>query len=197
MSRRRTKRPYDSHATRERILDAAMTLFQRDGYHATSMYELLVAARVPGGSMYHCFPTKKSLALAVIRERVMRAVHETWVEPVRRARDARAGIIGVFRSVATELDARHRVIGCPVTNLAVELAGVDAEFRAVLHDAYAAWGAAVRDRLAEQRSAKRADDLATLIVAAFAGAMSLAKTANSSAPLVQCATCVRAILDAR
>lgn len=180
MAAQKKKRAYDSLATRKRILDAAADTFQRQGYHATSMQELLAAADVPGGSMYHCFPTKKELGLAVIRERVLPAVHETWVDPLKNARAVDKVILGVFRDVAAGIDRRGSVLGCPVTNLAVELAGVDRDFQAALEEAYSAWENAIRERLAN-------DALATLVVSAFAGAMSLAKTENSSRPLTQCA----------
>ncbi|MFT3697308.1 MAG: helix-turn-helix domain-containing protein [Kofleriaceae bacterium] len=194
MSRRTPKRAYDSHATRERILDAAMDLFQRRGYHGTSMQELQQAADVPGGSMYHSFPTKRGLALAVIHERVMAEVVATWVEPVQRARDVDQAILAVFHGVARHIDAKHRVVGCPVTNLAVELASVDPELRDALNAAYDAWATAIATRLAERYTKRRAEELATWIVAVFSGAMSLAKTANSSQPLVRCAKQVRTLL---
>ena len=194
MSTRRKKRPYDSHATRERILDAAMDVFQRRGYHATSVQDLLDASGVPGGSMYHCFPTKKGLALAVIGERVMQAVESTWIEPVRSAKAVEAAVIGVFRGVADGIDRNRAVVGCPVTNLAVELSGVDRDFQRALDRAYGAWERALRERFGERRSPRQAAALATLVVASFAGAMSLAKTANSSLPLRQCAERLREVL---
>ena len=194
----RKKRSYDSHATRERILDIASEGFQRHGYHATSMHDVMRDAGVPGGSMYHYFPSKKSLGLAVINERVARSVRETWIEQVASAPNAQRAVLGVFADVARGLEQRGEVIGCPITNLAVELALLDRDFQEALNGVYAAWGDAVRDRLMlGKRSAaqrKEAAALATLVVATFAGAMTLAKTAQSAAPLRDCARLLAPLL---
>lgn len=192
------KRSYDGEATRARILDAAADVFQRQGYHATSMQDLLAAAGVPGGSMYHFFPTKKSLALGVIEERVMRSLHETWIAPVTTSGTVSDAVAHVFDSVSEQIDARGYAIGCPVTNLAVELSGVDADFANALGAAYGAWEAAIRERLAKSARAAlrgKAGDTAALVVSAFAGAMALAKTTRSSKPLRQCVKRLLPLLD--
>jgi AcrR family transcriptional regulator len=189
------KRAYDARATRTRILDAAMSAFQRGGYHATSMQDLLSASAVPAGSMYHCFATKKDLALAVVRERVATAVRDTWIGAVRDSPNPEREIVGVFRSVAAQIDRRSAVVGCPVTNLAVELSGVDADIGAALEAVYRDWETAVFERLAENRSQRRARELATFVVASFAGSMCMAKSSNSSVPLKRCATVVAKLLQ--
>lgn len=198
MAARVKKRSYDSHATRERILDVAADAFGRHGYHATSMHDIMRDAGVPGGSMYHYFPSKKSLGLAVINERVARSVGETWIEEVASGPNAQRAILGVFADVAQGLDQRGEVIGCPITNLAVELALLDRDFQQALNGVYDAWGDAVRKRLilGKQTAAQRkeAAALATLVVATFAGAMTLAKTAQSAQPLRDCARLLSPLL---
>ena len=184
------KRAYDPEGTRGRILDAAADEFQHRGYHATSMHDIMRIARVPGGSVYHYFPTKKSLALAVIAERVSASLAETWLEPLRKAPSASQGILSVFDAVARSISDRA-VLGCPVTNLALELSLADPDFQHALRAAFDRWEKAIADRLrAEQAGRKQktidAAGLATLVVAIFSGAMSLAKAAQSTAPLRTC-----------
>lgn len=184
------KRAYDGEATRTRILDVAADQFQARGYHATSMHDLMDLAGVPGGSMYHCFPTKRSLGLAVISERVAAAVSETWIEPVRSARSARAGILGVFDRVAKSLTRSGTVYGCPVSNLALELSLVDPSFQKPLAKIFDAWSDALSERI---RADVRAGvlrgvepDIAPTIVAMFSGAMTMAKAQQSAKPLAAC-----------
>jgi len=190
MKEGRTKRAYDPEGTRGRILDAAANEFQHRGYHATSMHDIMRMAQVPGGSVYHYFPTKKSLALAVIEERVAESLAETWIEPLRQAPSASEGILSVFDAVARSITDRA-VLGCPVTNLALELSLADPDFQHALRAAYERWEKAIAERLREQQAAQKRKTidptgLATLVVAIFSGAMSLAKAAQSAAPLRTC-----------
>lgn len=186
----RTKRAYNPEATRGRILDVAADEFQHRGYHATSMHDIMRVAGVPGGSVYHYFRTKKSLGLAVIQERVADSLAETWIEPLRKAPSASQGILSVFDAVARSISNRT-VLGCPVTNLALELSLADADFQNALRTAFERWEKAIAERLSEQQAEQKRKTidpagLATLVVAIFSGAMSLAKAAQSAAPLRTC-----------
>ena len=186
----RPKRVYDPEGTRGRILDAAASEFQQRGYHATSMHDIMRLAGVPGGSLYHYFPTKKSLGLAVIEERVRANLAETWIEPMRRASSASEGILAIFDAVAKDIGNRT-VRGCPVNNLTLELSLADADFQHSLREVFDNWEMAIADRLREKsaiRGRGKADpaEVATLVVAIFSGAMSLAKAAQSTTPLRAC-----------
>ncbi|HEX6564892.1 MAG TPA: TetR/AcrR family transcriptional regulator [Chthoniobacterales bacterium] len=187
---KRTKRAYDPEATRARILNTAADEFQHRGYHATSMHDIMRIAGVPAGSVYHYFPTKKSLGLAVINERVKAEVVDTWIAPIRKASSASQGILAVFDAVAKSI-GNHAVLGCPVNNLALELSLVDPEFQHALRTVFDIWEAAIADRLRED-SAKQKQGIgdpagvATLVVAIFSGAMSLAKAEQNIAPLRTC-----------
>ncbi len=52
--------------TRKRILDAAIRVFARKGYHATRMDDIVAEARVSKGGVYFHFPGKERLFLAII-----------------------------------------------------------------------------------------------------------------------------------
>lgn len=187
------KRTNDPLGMRQRLLDVASEAFQSAGYHATSTHEIMRAAGVTGGAMHHHFPTKKSLGLAVIRERVARSVEQTWIEPVASAANAFDGAIAVFEKTAASLEQRGRVLGCPITNLVVELALADDEFQDALQTVFEQWRAALATRLRQDRVTTDADQLATTIVACFSGAMALAKARQDAAPLRACAAQLRAL----
>ena len=52
--------------TKERIVYAAMLLFARKGYASTSVADILHDADVNAGSLYHFFPGKQDVLLAVL-----------------------------------------------------------------------------------------------------------------------------------
>lgn len=191
-TRPRRKRHYDPAQLRGRILDTAAAEFQSHGYHATSMHDLMRVAQLSGGALYHHFPTKKSLGLAVIRERVASEIEHTWIAPLRAGDATAHAVIAVFDSVIAELDERHAVLGCPLNNLALELSLADPDFQLAVQDVFDRWRSAIADRIrADQAIGKLkavdADACATFVVASFSGAMALAKAAQSSAPLRSCA----------
>jgi AcrR family transcriptional regulator len=177
------RRKNDPAGVRARILDAAYDLFQSRGYSATSVHEIAAAAGVTGGALHHHFATKKAIGLAVINDRVGAALEETWLEPVRSAANVRDGILEVLDSLARELDAQGSVRGCPVNNLTLELAYADPDFRAELKRLFDLWRAAIAERLSGR---KDREALAALVVAAYSGAMAMAKVEQRGEPLRLC-----------
>lgn len=191
-ARRRTNNP---EAMRGRVLDAAAELFQARGYHAAAMHDIARAAEVTGGAMHHHFPTKKALGLAVIDERVADQVYDAWMKPVAAASTAAEGVARACAAIAAGLDAQGLVRGCPLNNLALELALSDPDFQAAAAKVFAAWrGGLARRLVAEGRDAGEAAALSTFVVAAYSGAMALAKAEQSSAPLKICAGALEGLL---
>src|SRR5258707_950225 len=61
----KTQRELNKEATRDAILHAARKLFARHGYADTSLAQVVQAARVTTGAVYHHFGDKKNLFQAV------------------------------------------------------------------------------------------------------------------------------------
>jgi AcrR family transcriptional regulator len=55
-------------ATRERILAAALEVFARKGYHRALVDDIVRASGTSKGAVYHHFPTKEALFLALVDE---------------------------------------------------------------------------------------------------------------------------------
>jgi len=60
------ERPKQAEITRGRILDAALSVFSRKGYHAASVDEIVSESHTSKGSIYFHFPNKQSLFLALV-----------------------------------------------------------------------------------------------------------------------------------
>ena len=179
---------------RNRLIDVAAQTFHRNGFAATSMHDIKRASGMSGGALYHHFPTKKALALAVISERVRVEVAETWIETVRSAADAATGILGVFDGVIAQLDHNGAVSGCPLGNLATELSLADPDIREALAREYENWRRAIEDRLRDDVESGAAtfleqsgvESFAYVVVALFSGAMAIAKAEQRTSALRAC-----------
>ena len=107
--------------SRERLLDSAVDLLQRQGYHGTGLNELLERSEAPRGSLYHYFPGGKEQigaeAIARAGGQVAAAVaHLLRAKPsVADAVEALAGLL------AAGLEASDFERGCPVATTALEV----------------------------------------------------------------------------
>ncbi len=190
----------DPEAMRRRVLDAAAEAFQSRGYHSTSTHDIMRSAGVTGGALHHHFPSKKALGVAVIRERVAKAVEQAWIEPVLSARTAPDGILQAFSQISKGLDQRNVVLGCPLGNLAIELSLADADFREAIQDVFERWRNALAQKLRADRAAGilpefDPDGFATFVVASYSGAVALAKAEQAADPLKTCARQLAAIME--
>ncbi|MGF6258751.1 AcrR family transcriptional regulator [Ensifer sp. LBL] len=196
------KRTNDPQAVRRRIVDAAYQAFVTQGYLATGMSELRAKASVSGGAMAHHFPAKRELGLAVIRDRVAEAVRQTWIEPLHASSDTLAAIDQIFTEIINELSENGSVSGCPLNNMAIEVSKHDDEMQEALGAIFDAWEKALAARFHEDIRLKRVADiqpnsLATLIIAAYSGAMAMAKASQDTRPLVNCQAELAALLASK
>ena len=90
-------------ATRRRVLDAAETLFARHGYEPTSMADVADRAGVGVGTLYHHFPDKRALLLALIDHWGDRQLARNRPTPLDPAQDLRSLIAGGLYTASREL----------------------------------------------------------------------------------------------
>ncbi|WP_410595278.1 TetR/AcrR family transcriptional regulator [Amycolatopsis sp. lyj-23] len=182
--------------TRQRMLDTAADLFQTQGYHATGLTQLTTAGGAPKGSLYFHFPGgKEQLAAEAVRlsgERtgaLLEAILDDAPDPataIDRAVDALAGFL-------TGSDFQR---GCPLATVALDAAGTSEPIREACMEGYASWHEALRGYFAAQGlSPERADELATIVLAAIEGGLLLARTRRDLAPLRAVATHLHTTLD--
>ena len=85
------KNPPPNSSPRERLIQAGLKLFYRDGFHATGIDAILAEAGVAKRSLYTHFRSKEDLILAVMRRRdelfrnwLVREVEKVAQDPVSR-----------------------------------------------------------------------------------------------------------------
>lgn len=131
-------------ATRDRILEAARDLFWRKGYHATGIAEILAAADARSGSLYHFFPTKEDLLVAVL-DRYKELLWPAVIQPVfDRLSDPIERVFGILDGYRRMLQITECSKGCPIGNLALELSDTHPTARALIAENFTNWRAAVQ-----------------------------------------------------
>ncbi|MEU5279971.1 TetR/AcrR family transcriptional regulator [Streptomyces asoensis] len=176
---------------REKILGAARSLIELQGYSALGVAEICKAAGVPKGSFYYFFESKEALALTVVDEqwdeqrRAWTRVLGGTEEPLTRLRllfeETRAGQHAGQRSCGT-------VAGCLFGNLTLELSNRTEAVRERLQEIFEAQADLVEAVVAE--AAGRGDvtvtdtrSAARAVVAQLEGQVMFAKLYNDTGRL--------------
>src|ERR1043165_4360621 len=137
--------------TRGRIIGAAMELFWAKGYGSTSIADILSRSQVNSGSLYHFFPGKQDLLIAVLeayRDGIGPMLLEPAWEGVSDPVEKVFALLAKYRSLIVETECEY---GCPIGSLALELHEADPAVRRLLAANFEAWVGAVAGGLREAR----------------------------------------------
>jgi TetR/AcrR family transcriptional regulator, transcriptional repressor for nem operon len=166
--------------TRSRLVMTAMQLFWEKGYTSTSIADLLHTAQVNSGSLYHFFPGKADLLVAVlqlyhdeIRGMLLEPAWAGVEDPIERI----FALLARYRKSLLDTDCFY---GCPIGSLALELHEPDPPVRALLARNFSAWIDAIAECLqqAKARLPRRVDrrELAQFVLTTMEGGVMLART---------------------
>jgi len=172
--------------TKTRILEAARRLFHEQGFVATGVSTILREAGVKSGSLYHFFPSKEELLLAVLEyyeellePRVMGPAEETSKDPIGR-------VFGLLKLYRSGLESTGCTMGCPIGNLALEVGDSLPKARRLIDlnlknwiGRVEAWLRAAGDRLPADLD-RRA--LAQFVLTVMEGGILQARAASSLSP---------------
>src|SRR4029453_8033839 len=118
--------------TRRRILEASFQLFHEQGYHATGIATILRQAEVNAGSLYHFFPSKDALLLGVLEHALELLRPRVMEGPGARARDPIERVFALLDQYRAGMTSNGCKMGCPIGNLALEVADDHPEARALI-----------------------------------------------------------------
>ena len=129
--------------TRDRIIYAAMDLFARKGYGSTSVADILDEAGVNAGSLYHFFPGKQDVLIAVLSayragmdEMLLQPAWDGVTDPIER-------VFALLQHYREYLIRTECAYGCPIGSIALELHEPDPPVRALLASNFDAWISAI------------------------------------------------------
>jgi AcrR family transcriptional regulator len=166
--------------TRARIVEAAMELFWAKGYGSTSIADILDSAGVNSGSLYHFFPGKQDLLVAVL-ETYRDGIGPMLLEPawvgVEDPIDRIFALLARYRQLIVDTDCSY---GCPIGSLALELHEPDPVVRERMAENFDNWTGAIRNCLeqAEGRLPEGSDlrSIAEFVLTVMEGAVMQSRT---------------------
>jgi TetR/AcrR family transcriptional repressor of nem operon len=177
-----------AHSTKQRLLDAGLTMLLKHGYNDLGIQALLTATGTPKGSFYHHFEDKEDFALQVI-DQYMREVHagldaclgDEGRLPLERVRR--------FFETTQKHYRDEGYLGCLMGGLGQELSGVSDVFRRKIDGCFTTIAERIAVCLEEAR--KRGDiapdsdarRMACLLVDCWEGAALRSRLQRDAGPL--------------
>ncbi|MDB4908806.1 MAG: regulatory protein TetR [Gemmatimonadetes bacterium] len=166
--------------TRDRIVFSAMTLFATKGFASTSIADILAAANVNSGSLYHFFPGKQDVLVAVL-EAYRDGIHPQLLDPAwKGVRDPIERVFALLRHYRRHLRTTECTYGCPIGSIALELHEPDPAVRQLLSANFKGWIDAIEQCLLDAGDRLPADldrrALATLALSTMEGGVMLSRT---------------------
>jgi TetR/AcrR family transcriptional regulator, transcriptional repressor for nem operon len=163
-----------------------MELFWQKGYGSTSVAEVLQAAKVNSGSLYHFFPGKQDLLLAVldmyhdgIRSMLLEPAWGCVSDPIERV----FALLSRYRRSLQDTDCCY---GCPIGSLALELHEPDLAVRERLAANFSLWIEAIHECLTAAGVRLPADcdrrELAAFVLTTMEGGVMQARTYRALEP---------------
>ncbi|OLF19134.1 TetR/AcrR family transcriptional regulator [Actinophytocola xanthii] len=160
--------------SRERMLRAAARLFQRQGYGATGLNQVVEEGSAPKGSLYFHFPGGKEQLAAEAVSMAGAELGTAMAATAARAEDVGEAIMAVAELFAAELERSDYRAGCPVATVALDAAADSEPIRAACDGTYSSWLAGMAELLRRHR-VEDAEAVAVLVVSAIQGALLLAR----------------------
>jgi TetR/AcrR family transcriptional repressor of nem operon len=167
-------------ATRTRLVATAMQLFWEKGFNSTSIAEVLKGAEANSGSLYHFFPGKSDLLVAVL-EMYHDGIGPMLLQPAWKGiEDPVERIFALLARYRKSLQDTDCFYGCPIGSLALELHEPDLPVRIALAKNFDAWIDAVAACLNEARHKFMVDidvrGLAQFVLTVMEGGVMQART---------------------
>jgi len=178
--------PTSALSTRDRLIQAAVSLFWEKGYANTSMSDLLTAANANSGSFYHYFDSKEALLMAVL-DQYLKMLHpqllgpawEGVTDPVERI----FALLARYRELILQTDCTY---GCPIGRLALEISPDQRDVHRLLAQNFDGWAGAVADCLKKSKnrlpSGLNVDRLSQFVLVVMEGGVMLSRSHRNVKP---------------
>ena len=184
--------------TKKRVLDGATHLIHTRGFRATSVGEIISAAGIKKGGLYHHFLSKDQIGLEVLE--CMEHKFMEFLDEVLSGSQSGEALEHFFDSILMKHREAGFVGGCIFGNMALEMADDNKSFADTTAKIFFKWIQKIENvvQSAQEDSQVRRDIparfLAQHIVMAIEGGIMLSRLTKDETPLKECLDLLRKIL---
>lgn len=177
-----TKQP---DLTRDKLLQSAFCEIHRQGFQAASIANILQDTGLTKGALYHHFPTKQALGLAVIEEVIKEQLEGLIFKPLRESERPVEMLLEIIATIDKKVPSDFVMLGCPLNNLMQEMSPLDELFQERLGGVLGVWQKTVEGALkrGQKQGEIRAEvdykAAALFVVSAWEGCIGVAKSMQS------------------
>ena len=193
--------PRNPQKTRERLLQTAFQEIHAHGFQGMRVDEVLRLSGLQKGAFYHHFGSKTELGYAVLEEQIKPLVETVWLAPLTEIEDPVRDLPRLLENLGERIPPAMREHGCPLNNLAQEMASQDEEFRQRIAQLFTHW-IDTFETLFEQGKSKGhiRDDIDSRMVARFVisvleGCIGVFKVDQTAEQWTACRSQIAAYLD--
>lgn len=179
------------------MVETVAQLVMRQGFHGTSLSEILEQSDAPRGSLYFHFPGGKDELIAEGARQAITQASQAMRDAFEQADDAAAGLAAFFDLlIKMELETDYH-FGCPVNALVSDAMETATPLAEICREGIQQWEAIYKEAFIQDGiTPGRAETLAAFVLAAEEGAILMARAKRDIAPLEtvrdQLATMIRA-----
>jgi AcrR family transcriptional regulator len=171
--------------TRDKLLMSAFCEIHRQGFQAASIANILQDTGLTKGALYHHFPTKQALGLAVINEVIKERLDGLIFKRLRESERPVETLLDIIATIDKKVPSDFVMLGCPLNNLMQEMSALDQLFQEQLSGVLGIWQKTLEDALkrgqkqGEIRAEVNYKAAALFIVSAWEGCIGVAKNMQS------------------
>ena len=181
-----------------KTLAAAVKLFRQRGYHGTALHDILAAGGSPRGSLYFHFPGGKEEIGAAALTIAGEAVRQSIAQAAEKSDNAESFLVRIVRAMASDLERSDYREGCPIATTALETSAQSDVLGAATRTAFQKWELEIKRGLFRfGLTSGDADLVATMVLSQLEGALLLARTYRSLAPIQRAEQAVKLLVRAQ
>lgn len=170
--------------TREKMVDAGVTLFSQRGYANVTLLDVAELAKAPRGSIYHHLPGGKDELAAEVAAAWRYRLERQAAQLASRSADAQAFVRAIIDNARRAVVSSDYGDGCPMGGIMADIgAESDQGVREAVGATFDGWVNAIEVGLVTQGlKPAQARHVAMSVVVAIEGAVTVSRATRDAAP---------------